>query len=217
MKKLLSALSIILIAFAVGCVALSESLTPATIDQRAVEYVVESGVAQPEEFAGYGNLHKARRLEALVTAAHQTNQFAFQKLSEGDLLTYTQLNQIAVHNRQQAAALEASIFSGEGLLPLLAGMAGAGTLTGLIGLMRKRPGDITPEEMEQAIADVKGKTVEELTEKDKQILELVQSVAAIFKNLDTAKQQEIKTVLNGIQDTSTQNAVDALKNQYNIT
>lgn len=216
MKKLLSILSVTLIVFAVGCVALSEALTPATIDPRAVKYVVEAEVAQPEEFAGFGNLHKARRLEALLTAAHQTNQFALQKMIDGDTLTYTQLNQIAVHNRQRAAAMEAAMFGPEGLLPLLAGMAGAGTLAGLFGLMRKRPGDITPDEMKQGIADIQGKTVEELTEKDKQILELVLSVSAIFQNLEKVEVERLRPVLHGIQDTSTENAVDVLKRKYNI-
>ena len=165
-------LSLAAITGGMGCVALSEIVTPAAIDQRAVGYAAAAGVADANDFAGYGNLAKATRLTGAVADAHQVNQMALAQRIEADTLAYSQLIDATVNNRTAAMQRENQLFGEKGLLSMGLSLAGFGTLTGVVGLMRKRPGDITPEEMKQAIAGEGAK----LTEKEKQFAELVKGV-----------------------------------------
>lgn len=162
-------LSLVAIASGLGCAALSEYVTPAAIDKRAVEYAGEAGVIDPNVFAGYGNLEKANRLAAAVEDAHQVNQQALSQLLDKDSLEYSQLLDITQSNRQAAAQKEEQLFGKTGLITMAASMGGFGLLTGVIGLARKRPQDITPEELHEAIA---GKDAE-MGETEKMFSELV--------------------------------------------
>jgi len=74
----------------------------------------------------------------------------------------------------------------------LFGIAGGGYL----GLMRKRPQDITPQEMEKALGDIKG----EVTDKDQKILQLVASVKKVIDaQSTTASKDKIKKILKDNQ------------------
>ena len=172
-----SRLLIVLVSLAavlggLGCAALSNYITPAVIDGRAVDYATAIGVAEPNEFAGYGNLRKAVKLEKSVGAAHEQTQLNLLQLAEKDNLVYAQLNDIVKNNRINSQISEEQLFGKTGLLSMVLGLLGAGTLTGYLGLMRKRPGDITPEEVKQVVS---GKEAE-LTAKEIQIIELVKGV-----------------------------------------
>lgn len=202
-------LSLVAIASGLGCAALSEYVTPAAIDRRAVEYVTDAGIADPNVFAGYGNLDKANRLAAAVGDAHQVNQQALSQLLDKDSLEYSQLLDVTQNNRQIAAAREEMLFGETGLLALGATAAGFGTLTGLIGLARKRPGDITPQQLNEALDG----TGAELSEKQNQFAELVTGIGNFLKS-DFAKHGaglNLKGALATAQSAATKKAVAVLK------
>lgn len=211
----------ILIAGGIGCAALSNLVTPATIDKGAVKYAAAAGVIDANDFKGYANLDKAVRLKAAVDAAFKVKDLALNQMIEKNKLDYAQLSNVANSNMQLAQAREKQLFGPTGLLTMGLSLLGVGGLGGVIGLARKRPGDITPQEMEAALADVKG----EVTAKDQQFLELVKGVQ-LFLNahkvavsndgpnpskVDDAIAVELKKALDGVQSVTTRQAVAAVK------
>ena len=214
MKKALIICSLILLATGFGCAALSHYVTPADIDRKAVKYVVDANVAEPNDFAGYPNYLKAKKLQEDVDIAHTTIQFALQQQIQKDNLEYgihagvTTANFVAAQDREQ------KWFGEKGYLSLGLGMLGMGGFTGLLGLMRKRPGDITKNEMESAIAQIEGKSAEDLTEERKQLVQVVRGVQKfIDKNKDgmATTIEELKNFLDGEQDISTKATIASLK------
>jgi len=208
-----SRLLIVLVSLAavlggLGCAALSNYITPAVIDGRAVDYATAIGVAEPNEFAGYGNLRKAVKLEKSVGAAHEQTQLNLLQLAEKDNLVYAQLNDIVKNNRINSQISEEQLFGKTGLLSMVLGLLGAGTLTGYLGLMRKRPGDITPEEVKQVVS---GKEAE-LTAKEIQIIELVKGVQEFIDNgTSSGSLRELKDFLAKAQSIGTKQTVAKIK------
>lgn len=198
-----------------GCAALSEYVTPARLEPRAIDYVVNAGVADPVDFSGYQNLEKALRLESAVNSAHQTLQFAYQQMAEKDQLNYAILNDLAVNNRTIAQAREAALFGGTGLLSIGLTALGFGSFTGILGLLRKRPQDITPEEMETTLTDLHG----ELSEKDRQLLNVIKGVQ-IFLNADQdgkgPNATALKNALTSVTDSETKTTIAAIKAKENL-
>lgn len=172
MRALLCILCVAAIGIGVGCAALSEYVTPASIDQKAVEYVVKAGVADANDFKGYANLEKAIRLELMVENAYEVVTLALEQMREKNQLDYSILRGVVINNTKVAREREELLFGETGLLAVGLGALGAGGLGSILGLMRKRPGDITPQELEAALAEVKG----EVTAKDRQVIEIVKGV-----------------------------------------
>jgi len=176
LNKILSTVLVVAVVavmvIGVGCAALSDYVTPATIDQRAVDYVVKAQVADANDFGGYANLCKARKLEIQVKAAHEVNMLALEYAVNGEKLTADLLNGIVARNRVEATELEAAIFDpATGLLAAGLGVFGL-SAGGLLGLFRKRPGDWEPTKVEAALAEVGVK----VSEKDRQFAEVVKNV-----------------------------------------
>lgn len=204
--KLITGLSILMVLSSLGCVAVSEYLTPADIDQRAVCYASKAGTADPNDFAGYGNLYKATMLAWAIEDAHQLNQHQLMQLLDDDNLAYAQHSD-SVHQRLTSARESEELLFGEkGLLTMGLGLAGFGSLTGLIGLMRKRPQDITPEELGQLMAGKNG----QLTEKEQQIIELVKGVQK-FIELNPNNVAKLKSMLADAQSANTKKLVASIK------
>lgn len=207
--------SIILMLAGISCMAVSELVTPAEINKSAVKYAVNSGVADEQDYLGYPNLGKARRLVVAVDSAHKVNVFDLQQRLAKDSLDYTMLRGVVTNNEQIAVEREQMLFGQSGLLSMGLSMLGVGGLGGVIGLLRRKPGDWSPEEVTDAITEATGKTSNELSAKNKQVIQLVQSVDALIKtfNLDKTK---IKSVLNGVQDGDVQIAVSTTKRDLGI-
>jgi len=198
----------------VGCAALSDYATPATIDQRAVDRVVDAGLAEPNDYAGYANLYKARLLQFYVAAAHEINMLRLEQLMEEEQLDSNILRGVVERSVSEAVALEAAIFDPTtGLLTAGLGVFGL-SAGGLIGLMRKRPGDWEPAKVETALAEVGVK----VSMKEKQFTEVVKGVQQF---MDSGKKsgepslllavEQLKSFLRS-QSTDTANAVTAAKN-----
>lgn len=208
-KTLIIVVSLVLILAGVGCVALSQQVTPADVDSRAVNYVDNSDIADANEFAGYANLYKALKLSDYLDQAHQLTQFELSKLLEHDNLVYSQLKDTVANNVTIGQQREELIFGETGILSLGLSMVGAGSLTGFIGLMRKRPGDWTQEEVNDALDELGV----EVSDKDRQIAEIVKGVSAVMKSDDVTTDvlKQIKSILSQYQSQDTKETVAAVK------
>jgi len=199
--------------FGVGCAAMSEYVTPAPIDGRAVEYVVDAGLADANDYDGYANLYKARKLQIQVAAAHEVNLLELEQMIEQENLDANILRGIMERSVAEATALEEAIFDPTtGLLAAGLGVLGI-SAGGVIGLMRKRPGDYTEADMTAALADLKG----QLNERDHQFIEVVRSVQQYKDSAKTSndpvlvKGAEMLSTFLRTHTKSTQNAVSAAK------
>jgi len=216
MKTVIAMLSIMLIVVGLGCAALSSYVTPAEVDQNALQYAINAGVAELSDYnAWYPNLAEAERLAGDVDSAHNTVQLSLRQQAQKDDLDYSIHKGVVSTNLVTANQREEMLFGETGLMSLGLSMAGFGGLTGLLGLMRKRPGDITKPEMEQALATATGKTTEELSLKQKQMIQLVKGVQAFMDHPVTAQSpveiETLKAMMNKHQDKDTQAAVAVIK------
>jgi len=219
MKTITIIFSIILMTAGLGCVALSSYVTPADVDTKAVQYVVDAGIAELNDYkAWYPNLALAERLVDDLGAANLVNQQSLQQLMDKDNTMCGIYMGVAVTNRQSGRQREEAFFSEAGLLPMGMSMLGVGGFAGLLGLMRKRPGDITKPEMEQALATVQNKTTAELTLKEKQMIQLVRGVQAFLDSPAAigVSSEYLKAELNKAQDNDTRVAVSVIKTSNNI-
>lgn len=228
MKKLLIGLVLVIClavaGFGIGCAEMSAYLTPATKSHRTVDYVVEQGVADASDYDGYFNLEKARRLAADLTAANAKRVQAIKHLYEDNELIVNQLRGVVDHNLEMATNREQFLFDKEkGLLSLGLTAFGLGSFTGLLGLMRKRPGDMTVEDVKRETADLR----EQVGIKDHQFAQVVTGVEKFFKHKDQLTSlvnsdksdldkvddilAALKTHLGRNQDKSTSEAVGAVK------
>ncbi len=215
MKKLIVLLSITLMVLGLGCAALSQYVTPGEVDQGALDYAIEAGVADPIDYnAWYPNMVEAARLKKDVDAAHNVIQLDLAQLMQKDDLTYSIHKDVVSSNLVLAQQREEMLFGESGLLSLGLSMVGMGGFAGLLGLMRKRPGDITAPEMESALATATGRTEAELSIRDKQFVQLVKGVQAYIEKDGGLGQHELvrlKFAMNKHQDTDTRAAVAVVK------
>lgn len=153
MKKFLSisviVLSLLCVLGAIGCEAFSYYLTPAATNSKAIEYTGNPS----DEYRSflYPNLADAVKLQADVKSAHELKQLAYKQKIETDGLTYQQINKVVESNRQSAMVFEERMFGESGFISMGLGLIGAGSLGGFLGLLRKRPGDVTPDELQSAV------------------------------------------------------------------
>lgn len=209
MKNMLLVLASLVLLMGIGCAALSEYITPAEVDPKAVAYAEKAGVADANDFAGYANLEKAIRLEAAVDAAHEVTSLALAQMAEKNELDYGILKGVVANNLRSARDREEQLFGETGLLSTGLTALGFGMLTGVLGLMRKRPGDVTQQEMESVVAEVKG----EVTDKDRQIIELVKGVQKILDVYPkkTELGDQLRSMLASAQSLDTKQAVASIK------
>lgn len=205
-------LSLVAIVGSIGCASMSSLLTPATIDKRAVKYADGAGVIDANEFDGYQNLEKALRLKQAVETAYQVKSLAIKQMQERNQLDYDTLNEVATKNWELAQAREEKLFGPQGLLTLGLGMTGMGALAGFVGLMRKRPGDLTPQDLENAVAGLK-------LESDSKAQQFAQVVTGVEKFMKANSKDEkmdmvidqLKSYLKAEQDAATKVEVAKVK------
>jgi hypothetical protein len=176
-NAVLIAIALLMVATAFGCMALSEVLTPAAIDKRAVTYAESAGVIDANDFDGYGNLLKAVRLKQAVEDAFEVNLLSIQQLADRNRLDYDLLKGSTTQNASISRAREEAIFGPEGLLTMGLGMLGAGGLAGAVGLMRKRPGDWSKVEVDKALADAGVQT----DDRKRQLTEVVMGIEKVLR------------------------------------
>ena len=150
---IISSIVLSLLAFIslIGCVTLSKAITPAAIDRRAIEY--SGNPADEYRSFLWPSLADAEKLCADVDSAHQLNTLAWQQKIDTDKLRYSQIKSVIDYNRQAAAVLENNLFGESGYLTIGLSALGFGVPAGVLGLLRKRPQDITPEEFKAALIE----------------------------------------------------------------
>jgi len=203
MKKVLLGMllvaSLLAAVVGIGCASLSSYITPAEIDKRAVKFVVEAGVADPNEFRGWANLEKAIKLDAYVGMAYEVREVAIKQMQENLQLDYNHLNAVVTKNKNDAIAREEALFADGGALSTLLAAGGFGAFAGFLGLMRKRPGDLTPDDLRQATEEI----IQEVDIKESQFNQVVVGIEKFMKNKDG-----IAAVVNG--ESSAADKTDAL-------
>jgi hypothetical protein len=218
MKKfLLGLLSVLLLTAGIGCMSLSEWLTPGEIDRMSVDYVVDAGLAEPNDFVGYANLFKVRKLDRLLPMAYSIKVQAIEQLAENNNLDYRICTGVSTTNLQRSETREEAWFGETGLLGALLPALGLGGIGGLAGLMMKRPGDITKKEYDDALADADIVT----EERGEQLWQVVQGVKKFMATYDTVTPdsaeselvENLKTCLKGTTDTATRKVIKDLKTQ----
>jgi len=214
-KTIIVLVSLLFMVAGCGMMAVSEFITPSRLDKNAVDYVVNSGVRDADAYEGYPNLDKANRLVDDVDNAHEVVQFNLQQRADKDNLDYSIHRDVVVVNRQDAMSREEQLFAPNGLLSTGMALLGVGGLSGFVGLMRRKPGDWSPDDVDNAIAEASGKTTAELSAKQKQVIQLVQGIQQ-FMNLNPQAATQMKPILNQTQDTDTQIAVSSVKAELNL-
>jgi hypothetical protein len=209
-------LSILFVAIGVGCLPFSYYITPGRLDRDAKLYTIDAGVAEPNDYDGYQNLAKLDLLQRNVDKAYAIKQQELDQLAETNNLKYSLCKGTVASDKESALKMEDFFFGEKGLISFGLAAAGLSSLSGVVCLMRKRPGDITSSEYESALAQAQNKSVEELSEKEKQFIQLVKTIEE-FKKLYKGDENyqgvldSLKTVCNANQDSSTQVAVATIK------
>jgi len=207
-KRTLAYLVLAIVVIGGGCIGtLSQELSPGRVDKDVKAYNAEAGVGDPDDYRGlfgYPSLASVLRLQTDFNAAVILTDQELQHMIEKKKLNDDILKGTVDGDVEIAVAREDFIFNPTtGVLAMglgLIGIAGGGYL----GLMRKRPQDITPEDMELALGGVKG----EVDERDRTIVNLVASMKNV---LVTAKESDggldIKSILKASQTPETRKAV----------
>ena len=215
LRTIIVLLSLIAIVTGLGCATYSHLITPAEVDRDALRYAVDAGVADYNDYdAWYPNLDEATRLKGDVDSAHILKQQELQHKMEKDTTQYGIHQKVTTTNYQAAVQREEIWFGEKGIFSMILPMIGLSGATGVLGLMRKRPGDITKPEMEQALATATGKTSAELSLKEKQFVQVVKGVQAYMDKpeyVNSTEREDLVTELNKAQDKDTQAAVAVVK------
>jgi len=220
MKRLLVVMSLVFIMLGVGCAALSHYATYSEIDTKAVKYVVDAGVADADDYTGWWkqNMVWAKRLTVDVDSAYKVIHQSLKHMIEKNDLSYSTHKKIVANNYKDAQQREEIWFGEKGLASMGLGLLGCSGLSGVLCLMRKRPGDFAPKEMESALASATGKTLEELSAKDKQFIQLVKGVQVFIDeykgttdNKEAVMLKHLRIALDAKQDEDTQVAVAVAK------
>jgi len=208
-------ITLLMVITAVGCYSLEEYLTPGNLNTKAVALVVETGVADANEFTGYANLAKARKLQTYVQSAYDLDMLILEQSREKKQLTWDQVRGVVNRDVTVSAAKGEALFGEKGIITSVLALAGFGGLTGAVGLMRKRPGDITKEDYQTALADAGI----DLNVKQTQMTEIVTGVQGFFDKYKKAPAdskelvliEELKTFLSKATDSDTKKAIAAAK------
>ena len=209
MKKLLAYFVLAAVVIGGGCIGtLSEELTPGRVDPDVVAYNEEAGTGAAEDYKGilFPSLASVKRLRTDFEAAVVVTNQELKHLVEQKQLQAEILKGVVTNDFEIAVAREDFIFNPTtGALAIGLSLAGIG-VGGYLGLMRKRPKDITPVDMEKALAGVKG----EVDDRDRKIINLVASMKNVIDlQPDDKRRQEVKSVLKSGQLPETRAAVKA--------
>jgi hypothetical protein len=191
-----------------GCAisTISQEVTPGRADKDIVAYNVAAGVGDANDYKGlfgYPSLASILRLQTDFTAAVILTDQEIQHMIEKKKLNDDILKGTVDNDVKVAVAREDFVFNPTtGVLAIglsLAGIAGGGYL----GLMRKRPQDITPQEMETALGDVKG----EIDDRDRKIISLISSMKNVIEAQPEDAQDKMVALLKAGQSPETRVAV----------
>ena len=188
--------SVLLMALGLGCLPLSYYLTPAESDPDAIFYVTNGSLTKDaSDYEGYPSLAKAMRLQRDVNTTHSRIQQELNHEVEFDNLEHSIHSKTTATNTKTGLEREALLFGPKGIIPLALSILGAGTLSGYIGLMRRKPGDVAKE--------VYFDTLDEIEEQDTELFELVKGIERFKGTLSPSDKKHMKEVFNDAQNKQT--------------
>lgn len=207
MKKIIAYVLLAVVLVGSGCIGtISEHLTPGRCDPDVVAYNEEAGTGKAEDYKSflYPSLADLKRLQSDFDAAVALTEQELVHLAEQKQLQAKILRGVLTNDIEIAVAREEFIFNPTtGALAMGLSLLGVGA-GGYLGLMRKRPQDVTPVEMEKALGEVKG----EVTNKDRQFIQLVASVKNVIDaQPNDAAANDVKKLLKATQLPETRAAV----------
>ncbi len=202
MKRIKRTLAYLLLVVVVvagcGMATMSEELTWGRVDTDVVAYNEEAGTGTAADYKGlfYPSLASVRLLHKDFKAAVVVTKQELRHLVEQKNLQADILGGVVAGDEKVAAAREDFLFNPTtGVLAIGLGLIGMGG-AGYLGLMRKRPKDITPADMEAALVTVKG----ELDEQDRSIIQLVAGIKNVLADQPTDMDREaMKKILDATQ------------------
>jgi len=141
-----------------SCSQYADMATPVVLAPEIQEY---TGVEIPQ-WIGFTTLHFYKQEVRRVNIVHDRKQIKLKRLMQDDKLDYSIVHSIQIPAVEQAELLQGTIVGasekglsmlpgGAGLLTLGVGLFGGGA----IGRKIKRPGDLSPEEVDAKIAKEK--------------------------------------------------------------
>jgi len=208
MKKILAYIVLAVVVIGGGCIGtLSEELTPGRCDPDVVAFNEEAGTGSAKDYKGllFPSLASVKLLQTDFKAAVAITIQELKQLVEQKRLQIDILNGIVDGDVEIAVARENFLFNPTtGALAIGLSLLGIGA-GGYLGLMRKRPQDITPVEMERALGDVKG----EVDNRDRKIINLVASMKNV---IDTAPTPDAaKSIVEKLKAAQLPETRDAVK------
>lgn len=199
MRKTIAILLLAVVLIGSGCIsALSEHLTPTKNDKQVIAYVEKVGTGRAEDYKGFlfPSLATLRKLKHDFEAAVAMTNQELKHLAEQKKLEENILRGIVDYDIDVGEIREDSLYNPTtGAIAVglsIFGIAGGG----MLGLMRKRPQDITRQDHEKALGDIKGK----ITDRDRKIIALVASVKNVIDAQPSeASKEDIKRILKSSQ------------------
>ena len=198
MRKILAYFVLAVVVIGGGCIGtLSEHFTPGRIDGDIVAFNEEAGTGTAEDYKGffYPSLADLKKLSTDFDAAVRVTLQELQHLVEQKQLQVKILKGVLTGDMEISLAREEFLFNPTtGALAVGLSILGIGA-GGYLGLMRKRPQDITPVEMETALGEVKG----EVDDRDRKIINLIVSMKHVIDTAPTeiAGKEIVKTLKAG--------------------
>lgn len=205
-KKAIAYILLAVILIGSGCIGtISEHLTPGRIDSDVVAYNEAAETGKAEDYKGflYPSLADLKLLSADLDAAIALTEQEIIHLAEQKQLQAKILKGVVTTDVEIAVAREEFLFNPTtGAVAMGLSILGVGA-GGYLGLMRKRPQDVTPVEMERALGEVKG----EVDDRDRKLIQLVASVKNVIEAQPLRAQEEMKKLLEAGQLPETRAAV----------
>lgn len=197
MKKVIAYILLAIVLVGSGCIGtVSEHLTPGRCDPDVIAYNEAAGTGRAEDYKSflYPSLADLKRLTTDLDAAIALTEQELIHLAEQKQLQAKILKGVVGNDIEIAIAREEFLFNPTtGALAMGLTLLGVGA-SGYLGLMRKRPQDVTPADLEKAVGEVKG----EVTNKDRQIIQLVASIKNVIEAQPEANRAAIvKTLKDG--------------------
>lgn len=214
-KNLMVVFCTVVMLGGLGCAAVSHYLTPTSVDEGGVDYVVERGGGDPNDYKSWlwPNLVDAQKLDRDLDLAHDKEQLRLRQLMDTDDQEYAGHKGVSTSNVTSGIQREGFLFGEKGILSMGLALLGVGGASGILGLMRKRPQDITRADFDKALASTKEESHLTLAEKEKHLTQLVKGIQKYMGTLnsDNGNLSQLKTILNETQDDDTRLAVKKIK------
>jgi hypothetical protein len=143
-----------------------------------------------------------------VANAYEVTSLELKQLAETNELEYSLASNTVTNNLTIARQREQALFGPDGLLTMALGLAGVGGLGTVIGkFAMRKPGEWSPEEVESELGNLNV----EVSNKERQLIELVHGIQSFINLEDGESQKTLKNMLAQAQSSDTREDVAKIK------